>query len=49
MNLREQKFSFGAGLRWKLRSFVKTDLRVDVAYVPDTDESRIYASTNETF
>lgn len=49
MNLREQKYSIGAGFRWKLRAFVKTDLRVDIAYVPDTDETRVYASTNETF
>jgi len=49
MDLKDQKYSYGVGLRWKLRSFVKTDLRADVAYVPETGETRVYASTNESF
>lgn len=49
VNLGDLKFSFGGGLRWKVRELVNTDLRLDVAYVPETDETRVIASTSETF
>ncbi len=39
----------GIGLRWKLRAFVKTDLVIDYAYDPDTENSRVYGSTSLLF
>jgi len=49
VDLGDLKFVIGSGLRWKVRELVKTDLRLDVAYVPETGETRVIASTNETF
>ncbi len=49
VDLTDLKFAIGSGLRWKVRQLVKTDLRLDVAYVPETGETRVIASTNETF
>jgi outer membrane protein assembly factor BamA len=39
----------GAGLRWKIESFVKTDLVVDYGYSPQTGYSRFYVSTSLPF
>jgi outer membrane protein assembly factor BamA len=39
----------GLGLRWKIESFVNTDLVLDYAYDPDTAYSKIYASTSLVF
>jgi len=39
----------GVGLRLRLKSFVKIDLRVDAAYAHDTGEWRYFAGTNEMF
>jgi len=39
----------GVGFRWKLTSFIKTDLFVDVAYQPDTEETRVYGGTSLSF
>lgn len=42
----------GAGLRWKLRSFVRVDLRLDVARGFDRSrggETRVYAGSEATF
>jgi outer membrane protein assembly factor BamA len=41
--------TYGAGLRWKIKSFVKTNLVLDYAYDPDTDYSKIYLSTSTIF
>ncbi len=44
------KFGIGVGLRWKIRSFVRTDLRVDLAHgLGNEGETRIYAGTRATF
>jgi len=45
----EIESGIGIGFRWKLRSFVKTDLRLDYAYGVSSEETKIYASTSETF
>ncbi len=41
--------TYGLGLRWKIRSFVKTDLVIDYAYDPDSEYSKIYAGTSLVF
>ncbi len=48
-NLSDLKVGAGFGLRWKLRSFVKTDLRLDFAYGFDGGETKVYAGTKATF
>ena len=39
----------GFGLLYKLRSFVKTDLRLDVAYGIEDGETKVYGSTETAF
>ena len=39
----------GVGFRWKLTSFIKTDLFIDVAYEPDSEETRVYGGTSLNF
>ena len=39
----------GAGARWKIESFVKTDLVIDYGYSPATGYSRAYVSTSLPF
>ena len=51
-SLADLKASLGVGLRWKLRSFVKVDLRLDVGYGFDRDsggETKLYAGSEATF
>lgn len=49
-SLSDPKVGIGAGLRWKVRSFVRTDLRLDVAQGLSSDgETRVYAGTRATF
>lgn len=43
------KWSTGLGLRLKLKAFVRLDLRVDVAYAFDTNETKVYASSKQMF
>ena len=43
------KFGFGAGIRYKLLSFSKTDLRFDAAWDTDRESLRYYISTDLTF
>ena len=43
------KTSVGIGLRIKLKSFVKIDLRIDYAYAVDTGDTKVYAGTREVF
>lgn len=43
------KTSVGIGLRLKLKSFVKIDLRIDYAYAVDTGDTKVYAGTKEAF
>ncbi len=48
--LRNPKFGIGAGLRWKIRSFVRTDIRIDVAHgLGSEGETKVYAGTRATF
>ena len=41
--------TIGLGLRWKIRSFVKTDLFIDYGFDPDSGYSRFYAGTHLSF
>jgi outer membrane protein assembly factor BamA len=41
--------TIGIGLRWKLKSFVKTDLVVDYGYDPKNNYSKFYLSTSLPF
>lgn len=49
LNFSDPKIGVGIGLRWKLKSFVKLDLRVDYAYNVDTGDTKAYAGTKEAF
>lgn len=49
VRLDDMKYSAGVGFRWKIRSFVNTDLRLDWAYAYETGESKVYGSTNVMF
>ncbi len=41
--------TIGLGLRWHIRSFVKTDLFIDYGHDPDSGYSRFYAGTHLNF
>jgi outer membrane protein assembly factor BamA len=45
----EWRQTIGIGLRWKLKSFIKTDLVIDYAYDPDSNYSKFYLSTSLVF
>ena len=46
----DPKVGAGVGLRWKIRSFVRTDLRLDIAQGLGSDgDTRVYAGTRATF
>jgi hemolysin activation/secretion protein len=49
LDFSDLKTGMGVGLRLKLKSFVKIDLRVDYAYAPDTGDKKVYAGTKEVF
>ena len=49
VNDRNWKMTYGLGLRWKIQSFVKTDLVVDYARDPESGFTKIYASTSLFF
>lgn len=49
VTLADLEGAVGTGFRWKIRAFVKTDLRVDYAYALGTGETRVYVGTRETF
>jgi outer membrane protein assembly factor BamA len=49
INLGDLNWDVGVGLRLRLKSFVKIDLRVDVAYSFDTGEYKVFAGTKEIF
>jgi len=48
-DLSELRTSIGLGLRWKIISFVKTDLFIDYAYDTETGESKTYGGTSFNF
>lgn len=49
IDLGEVYHTVGVGFRWKLTSFIKTDLFIDVAYEPDSEETRVYGGTSLSF
>lgn len=49
INLADLKWDIGVGFRWRLKSFVKIDLRVDAAYAHDIGEWKYFAGTKEIF
>jgi outer membrane protein assembly factor BamA len=49
INLGDLKWDVGFGVRLRLKSFVKLDLRVDVAYAYDTGEYKVFAGSKEVF
>lgn len=49
INLGDLKWDIGIGFRWRLKSFIKIDLRVDAAYAHDTGEWKYFAGTKEIF
>jgi len=49
INLGDLNWDVGIGLRLRLKSFVKIDLRVDVSYAYDTGEYKVFAGTKEVF
>jgi outer membrane protein assembly factor BamA len=49
LHLGDLKWSTGLGLRFRLKSFVNIELRVDVAYAYDTGQVKVIAGTKEAF
>jgi outer membrane protein assembly factor BamA len=49
INDHDWRQTVGFGLRWKLTSFVKTDLVIDYGYDPKNNFSKIYLSTSLPF
>jgi len=49
IDLEEIYTTVGIGMRWKLSSFIKTDLFIDIAYDPDSTETRVYGGTSLNF
>ena len=49
IDLGDLKWSAGVGLRFRLKSFVKIDLRLDVAYVYETGDYKVFLGTKEAF
>jgi len=41
--------SLGAGMRWRVQSFVDVTLRADFAYAVDTGATKVYLSTSSSF
>jgi outer membrane protein assembly factor BamA len=49
IDITDLRVGLGFGLRWKAVAFVRTDLFVDVAYNPDTGNTKVYAGTRLPF
>jgi outer membrane protein assembly factor BamA len=49
LHLGDMKWDVGIGIRLRLKSFVKIDLRVDAAYAYDTGEVKYFFGTKEIF
>ncbi len=46
----DTKWGAGLGLRWKLKRFVRTDVRLDIAHgFSDGGETKAYLGTRSTF
>jgi outer membrane protein assembly factor BamA len=42
-------YTVGTGFRWKIESFVKTDLFLDYGYDPEEQEGKLYGGTSLNF
>lgn len=49
LHLGKLHWDVGLGLRLRLKAFVKVDLRLDVAYAPETGTTRAFLGTREMF
>lgn len=49
LHLGKLHWDVGLGLRLRLKAFVKVDLRLDVAYAPETNQTRAFLGTREMF
>ena len=49
IDLNDINGSIGTGIRWKISSFIKTDLFIDIAYQPENSEKFIYGGTSLNF
>ena len=49
VDLTSLRTSVGLGVRWRIVSFVKTDLFIDLAYDTETGESKAYGGTSFNF
>lgn len=49
INLGDMKWNIGIGFRWRLKSFIKIDLRVDIAYALGLEKPQVFAGTKEIF
>jgi outer membrane protein assembly factor BamA len=49
IDLGDLNTAVGVGLRWKVKTFVKVDVRVDAAYATDTGDNKFYVGTDSTF
>ncbi len=49
LHLGKLHWDVGLGLRLRLKVFVKVDLRLDVAYAPETSRTRVFLGTREMF
>lgn len=49
IDLNDIKGAIGTGIRWKISSFIKTDLFIDIAYQPENSEKFIYGGTSLNF
>ena len=50
VDLSDLRYSAGIGLRWKLKSFVRVDIRLDISQGFSEDgETKFYLGTNATF
>jgi len=49
VDLGDLRYALGVGLRWRLESFVKTELRIDFVKGFDDGVEKVYASTKATF
>ncbi len=43
------RYTVGTGFRWKIESFVKTDLFLDYGYSPEEGEGKLYGGTSLNF
>ena len=49
MDLEHARHTIGTGFRWKIDSFVNTDLFIDYGYDPDAGEGKLYGGTSLVF